>query len=75
MFIDEQGLPKWLGVSHIQQYINDFSDGTPLDEVVLSLWTDITSDAPHFLILVNRIYHTSMISLGGRIFIVMYDFQ
>ena len=40
LFIDEQGLPKWLGVSHIQQYVNDFSDGTPLDEIISSLWTD-----------------------------------
>ena len=44
LFIDEQGLPKWLGVSHVQQY--DFSDWTPFDEVVLSLWTDITSNPP-----------------------------
>ena len=46
LFIDEQGLPKWPSVSHVQQYVNDFSDGTPFNEVVSLLWTDITSDPP-----------------------------
>ena len=44
--IDEQGLPKWPGVSHVQEYVNNFSDRAPLHEVVSSLWTDITSDPP-----------------------------